>query len=247
MDTVIESLARAIRKLSVAGVEQAVVSADHGHLFFASDLDESMRFDAPGGKTVELHRRCWIGRGGSTPAGCIRVAASALGYDSDLEFVFPMGGGVFKAGGDLAYHHGGCSLQEMIVPVVTVRTPATRASAVTSESVTATGLPTEITTRIFSVTLQLGGETLALFSGAVVVKPLLMSSGQQVGYAGMAVGADLDRDTGYLQLQTGKPVTVVFMLSDEDAQAVRVVVLDPNTDAELYRSPNDIPVRLGVA
>jgi hypothetical protein len=117
MDTVIDNLARAIRKLAAAGVEHAVVSADHGHLFFADDRDESMRTDAPGGDTVELHRRCWIGRGGATPPGCVRVAATALGYDSDLEFVFPTGAGVFKAGGDLAFHHGGPSLQELIIPV----------------------------------------------------------------------------------------------------------------------------------
>ncbi len=49
MDTVIDNLARAIRKLAAAGIEHAVVSADHGHLFFANDRDESMRTDAPGG------------------------------------------------------------------------------------------------------------------------------------------------------------------------------------------------------
>jgi hypothetical protein len=43
MDTVIDNLARAIRKLAAAGVEHAVVTADHGHLFFPSDRDESMR------------------------------------------------------------------------------------------------------------------------------------------------------------------------------------------------------------
>lgn len=121
MDTVIDNLARAIRKLAGAGVEHSVVSADHGHLFFASDRDESMRTDSPGGDQVELHRRCWIGRGGATPPGCVRVAASALGYASDLEFVFPTGCGVFRAGGDLAFHHGGPSLQELIIPVLTVR------------------------------------------------------------------------------------------------------------------------------
>ncbi len=78
MDTVIDNLARAIRKLAAAGVEHAVVTADHGHLFFASDRDESMRTDAPGGDTVELHRRCWIGRGGSDASGlrprrCVRA------------------------------------------------------------------------------------------------------------------------------------------------------------------------------
>ena len=34
---------------------------------------------------------------------------------------FPVGIGVFRSGGDLAFHHGGPSLQEMIVPVITVR------------------------------------------------------------------------------------------------------------------------------
>ena len=49
MDTVIDNLARAIRKLASTGIEHAVVAADHGHLFFATDRDESMRTDAPGG------------------------------------------------------------------------------------------------------------------------------------------------------------------------------------------------------
>ncbi|MGH8655711.1 MAG: hypothetical protein ACREYE_27625, partial [Gammaproteobacteria bacterium] len=51
-------------------------------------------------------------------------SAAALGYRSDLEFVFPNGCGVFKAGGDLAFHHGGTSLQEIILPVLTVRLKA---------------------------------------------------------------------------------------------------------------------------
>ena len=79
---------------------------------------------SPGGDEVDLHRRCWIGRGGATPAGCVRVSAAALGYDSDLDFVFPLGSGVFKAGGDLAFHHGGPSLQELVIPVLTVRMKA---------------------------------------------------------------------------------------------------------------------------
>ena len=50
MDTVIDNLARAIRKLAAAGIEHAVVTADHGHLFFA---DRPRRVDAdrrPGGE-----------------------------------------------------------------------------------------------------------------------------------------------------------------------------------------------------
>ena len=76
---------------------------------------------------MELHRRCWIGRGGQNPAGTIRVSSAELGYEGNLEFVFPIGLGVFKAGGDLAYHHGGLSLQELVVPVVTIRMEAPQA------------------------------------------------------------------------------------------------------------------------
>jgi hypothetical protein len=246
MDTVIDNLARAIRKLAAAGIEQAVVSADHGHLFFPSDRDESMRINSPGGDEVDLHRRCWIGRGGTTPAGCVRVSATALGYDSDLDFVFPFGSGVFKAGGDLAFHHGGPSLQELVIPVLTVRMKARGPDRSTAGPVTATGIPDAVTNRIFSVTLQLDGKNLSLFSTELVVRPLLISSGKQVGGVGMAIDGDLDRATGCVKLQPGKPVTVAFLLSDESAPTIRIVVQDPTTDAELYRSPNDIPVRLGV-
>jgi hypothetical protein len=245
MDTVIDNLARAIRRLAAAGVEHSVVSADHGHLFFPVDRDESMRIEKPGGSEIELHRRCWIGRGGATPAGCIRVDAAALGYASNLEFVFPVGSGVFKAGGDLALHHGGPSLQELIIPVLTVRLKVKESGRPAAGPITATGLPDAVVNRIFSVTLQLG-QNLSLFSSAMLVRQLLMASGKQVGGVGMAVDAELDRATGCVKLQPGKPTTIAFLLSDESVPALRVVVQDPATDAELYRSPTDIPVRLGV-
>jgi hypothetical protein len=246
MDTVIDNLARAIRKLAGAGVEHSVVSADHGHLFFASDRDESMRTDAPGGDQVALHRRCWIGRGGATPPGCVRVSASALGYASDLEFVFPAGSGVFRAAGELAFHHGGASLQELIVPVLTVRLKAGKSAKPSGEPVVVSGLPETVTNRIFSVTLVLGQKQLALGAIGLAVRPLLVGAGKQVGAAGMVLGAELDRATGCVTLQPGKPVTVAFLVSDEGVPSLRVVVQDPTTDAELYRSPTDIPVRLGV-
>jgi hypothetical protein len=245
MDTVIDNLARAIRKLAAAGVEYSVISADHGHLFFPVDRDESMRIEKPGGNEVELHRRCWIGRGGATPSGCVRVDAAALGYASNLEFVFPIGTGVFKAGGDLAFHHGGPSLQELIIPVISVRLKVKESERPTAGPLTATGLPDAVTNRIFSVTLQLG-QNLSLFSGAMVVRPLLVASGKQVGAAGMAIDAEFDRATGCVTLQPGKTVAVAFLLSDDSTPSLRVVVQDPSTDAELYRSPIDIPVRLGV-
>ncbi len=247
MDTVIDNLARAIRKLATAGVEHAVVSADHGHLFFASDRDESMRTDAPGGDTVDLHRRCWMGRGGATPPGCIRVSAAELGYASDLEFVFPTGSGVFRAGGDLSFYHGGTSLQEMIVPVITVRTKVRESARPPAGLVTATSLPASLTTRSTSAMIVLGAQQLTLGGATtMVVRPVLMSAGRQVGFAGMAIGAELDRATGCVTLEPNTPIAIGFMLTDDSVSSLRVVIQDPVTDAELYRSPAEIPVKLGL-
>jgi hypothetical protein len=246
MDSVIDDLARALRRLADAGVVHAVLSADHGHLFSHEDRDESMRVDSPGGATVALHRRCWIGRGGTTPPGCIRVSAAELGYASDLEFVFPPGVGVFKAGGDLGYHHGGPSLQELIVPVITVRSTPTTASTMTRERLTVSNVPTQVTNRIFSVTVELDGPNLALFSTPTIVQPVLLSGNKQVGAVGMAIDGALNADAGTVSVQAGKPVTVAFLLSDDTVESVRIVVRDPTTDTELYRSPMEIAVHLGV-
>ena len=49
-----------------------------------------------------------------------------------------------------------------------------------------------------------------------------------------------------VSVERGKPVTVGFLLSDEAARSLRFQVLDAETDAVLFRSPKDIPVKLGV-
>ena len=75
---------------------------------------------------------------------------------------------------------------------------------------------------------------------------LVRAAGRKVGLVGRAVNAPFDRATGCVTMEPGNPLTVAFLLSDESGTALRIVVQDPATDAELYRSPADIPVRLGV-
>jgi hypothetical protein len=243
MDNVIESLARAVRKLASLGVERAVIASDHGHLYGAGDREEAMRIDAPGGAQVELHRRCWVGRGGATPPACVRVAARTLGNDTDLDFVFPRGAGVFKAGGDLAFHHGGPSLQELVIPVITVRSAVrTGETSAVGASLSVTDIPAVVTNRIFSVRVLVT----SLLGGDVPIKPLLLSDQKPVGHVGLVVGGEYDRVTGTIVIGPTAEVTMGFVLDDDQARSVRVVVIDPATDATLYRSPTDIPVQLGV-
>lgn len=244
MERVIEDIARGLQRLASAGIENVVITADHGHLFFASDRDASMRIDAPGGDTADLHRRCWTGRGGATPAGSIRIPGSKLGYATDLDVVLPASTSVFKSGGDLAYHHGGASLQELVIPVIKARLKTTSEARAEKNAVSVSHDFDAVTNRIFSVRIELGGTAKSLFEQARRVRPVVVAGERQVATAGVAVGGHLEN--GCLLLEPGTTATVGFILTDDTVETVRIQILDADTDALLFISPKDLPVRLGV-
>jgi hypothetical protein len=242
MEGVIGNVARAIRKLASAGIENFVVTADHGHQF-SIRKDDDMKTDNPGGDTVDIHRRCWIGHGGTTPLGTVRVSGAELGYDTNLDFVFPTGLGVFKSGGGLSFHHGSVSLQEIVIPVVSLRIPNRDSSTPAEKTVQLLGVPERITNRTFGVRVLLAGD---LFRAEpVAVRVVLIAENEQVGLSGMAIGGELDRTSGILQVNPNAEANVGMMLTRDDCDSVRVVVLDPVTDAVLDQS-DELPVKLGI-
>ena len=242
MEGVIGNVARAIRKLASAGIEHFVVTADHGHQFSIRKHDD-MKTDNPGGNTVDIHRRCWIGHGGTTPPGTVRVSGADLGYDTNLDFVFPTGLGVFKAGGGLSFHHGSVSLQELVIPVVSLRIPLRDSKMPTGKVAQLRGVPDKITNRTFGVRVLVVGD---LFTNEpVALRVVLVSGNEQVGQAGIAIGGDLDRSSGILHVSPNSDANVGMMLTRDDCTSVRVVVLDPATDAVLDQS-DELPVKLGI-
>lgn len=240
MDTVIGNIARAVRKLAALGFERFVITADHGHQF-AGRREDDMKLGAPSGGTIELHRRCWIGRGAAAQPGTVAISAPALGYDSNLEFVFPEGLGVFKAGGGLAYHHGGFSLQELVIPVLSFRMPGVAPAPAAGSKALLSGHPSSITTRTFGVQVELEADLLT--TDPVETRVVLLSRDAECGKAGMAVGAELNRDTGTLRLPPGVPVSVALVLTRDDVDQLRILVQDARTGAVLGETVN-LPVQL---
>lgn len=153
MSAIIPDLHRGISRLAKLGFGEVVVCADHGFLL-REDISEAMKLDKPTGEVLELHRRCAIGRhlGGSGEYAVFRAAD--LGLGGDLELAFPRGINVFKTVGNLAYHHGGLSLQELVVPVLRYTPAVQRPTApVAQVSVELKGAR-KVTNGIFQVELS---------------------------------------------------------------------------------------------
>lgn len=161
MDTMLDQLRRCVRILRDAGIKTIIIAADHGYLF-AEEVGEDMKIDAPGGNTADLHRRVWIGEGGSIDASFMRSPLRSLGVDCDFDIATPWNFAVFKvAGGNLNYFHGGLSPQELIIPVLTLTPKAHKMGPPTGIDWKLMTGAKKLTTRFFSV--QITGVGTGLF------------------------------------------------------------------------------------
>jgi uncharacterized protein (TIGR02687 family) len=102
-----------------------IVTADHGFLFTESKPDETHRskIDHKPDGTAHDKKRYLLGRNLPTVDeafhGTTKVSANA---DGDMEFWLPKAANLFRfSGGVTRYLHGGTMLQEVVVPVITVK------------------------------------------------------------------------------------------------------------------------------
>ncbi len=155
MEEVLSKLRRGIRILAELGVTQILITADHGFVFL-DEVDDSMKVDPPGGETVDLHARVWIGRGGAASPSYERFKAEDIGVESEFEFAFPKGLACFRVrGGEGGFFHGGISLPEMIIPVIRISVSKRRLLPAMEFSQIKLEFPKKkITNRFFTVKLN---------------------------------------------------------------------------------------------
>jgi hypothetical protein len=246
MGSVLENVRQGILRLAQAGVKEFVITADHGHLYGAR-RGEDMKIDAPsGGEKVDLHRRCWVGRGGNTPSACVRLTASELGYNgTDLELVVPKGLGVFRASGSLSYHHGGLSLQELAIPVLTFRLDRTGKAGgrQSGDLVALKQVPTEITNMIFSLTVRRVDLPTEPMSLRLVAESTGKGEQRRIVGGAQFSTAGWDETTQTVTLQDTNPVHVGLQIEDESVTELRVLAIQVDTNRTLADS-GPIPVRI---
>lgn len=115
---VLQQLRTAWRLLREAGVRRFVFTGDHGFLL----LDDSAGAVQAHGRKTDPKRRHVFSPVAADHAGEVRVALSELGYEGvEGHVMFPETTAVFDCGGRApTYVHGGNSLQERVIPVLTV-------------------------------------------------------------------------------------------------------------------------------
>lgn len=240
-DDVFTQLRRCIRNLFTAGVQKIIITSDHG--FIAGDnLMTGTPIDPPGGETLDLHRRVWIGRGGSEIATCLRKPISVFGIGGDVDLVTPMGFGCFKAaGGSNQYYHGGLSLQEIIIPILTVQ-PGQEYPSSTKEPAFLWELKlgsNQITTRFFSVIIS--GNATDLYAVPPKVR-VEMKYGNQIfstpvassyGFQDTTKDIEMKREEGSTTLAAN---TVTLFIADPPREISAVDLYLMNSDSGLVLS-----------
>ena len=115
---------------------QVLITADHGFLFqdrFPEAPDRSGLEAKPAG-TLKAKKRYLLGKElGNAPNVWHGAVKTTAGIEGDMEFWIPRGANRFHFVGGARFAHGGAMMQEIVVPVITVKSlrgQAAEASAV---------------------------------------------------------------------------------------------------------------------
>jgi hypothetical protein len=244
MDSILHDLHRAFRVLAKLGVKKFVVVADHGYIF-GEELDDSMKIDPPRGETIDLHRRVWIGRGGEASDSFLRARLDDFNLGPDLEIATPWGFGGFKvSGGAKAFFHGGLSLQELIIPVLTL-SPRPRAAVEQGCGFDWMLVPgsQKISTRFFSV--QVKGVTADLFESEPPKIRIEVRADGKVWSTPVSASYGFEEGTADVQLRRGEaesreiePNTITLLIQEDAPRGTAsVLLLDATSGNELKRIP----------
>jgi len=232
MNDILGELARGVRNLNRMGIEHFIITSDHGYLF-GEELSEAMKVDPPGGTTVTVHRRYWVGYGGTSSDSFIRASSPQLGLGGDLEFAFPNGVAGFKAkGGARAYFHGGLSLQELIIPVISINGAEAEKSAVGQHTYSVMADRSKITSRFFTIKIEYGWS--GLFGEQASRVTINVKAGKSiVGRVATAVYGH-EAGTSIIALEKDKENYVTLMLEEGIKEKyITVTIADADTGKEL--------------
>lgn len=217
----------AINKLKERGFHEVVIATDHG-FFMNTHAGAGDVCNKLSGNWTNVHDRCALGDGVSDGNHLV-VSAEKMGIRGDFsKFAAPYSLASYRSG--LLYYHGGISLQESVVPVITMQLKASNQPILHKASVVMSykNGAKFITTRM--PVIDLAVETADMFSVENDFEILLEahnSKGEVVGEA--KVGGVVNPATGSLSLKPGDKVQVTMKMQMDFEGEFKIKALNPAT------------------
>ncbi|MEW5818369.1 MAG: PglZ domain-containing protein, partial [Spirochaetota bacterium] len=218
----------AIHKLKNIGFNEVVIATDHG-FFLNTQAEAGDVSKKPAGKWLTIHDRCLLGDGSPDNANFV-VSAEQAGIRGDFSQMAGPRGLVSYRAGEL-YFHGGVSLQECILPVITARLKTEISEEVKAKiSIGYKNNVKRITTRLPVIDVQLELTVGTLFSKWKDIEILLEAhdkKGQVVGEA--KPGGAVNPATGTITLKSGELIQIPLKMDLEFEGKFTIKALNPST------------------
>ena len=227
-----QRIAAAVHKLRGMGFQEALIVTDHG--FYLNTAAEAGDVCIkPAGKWINLHERMLLGDGTGDSANIVLPAAH-LGIKGNVNQVaLPRAMVAYRAG--QWYFHGGASLQEAVVPVISVRLQPLEQQLSKGPSITLRYKrgAKRITTRLPVVEIEAGQGD--LFSTGAAVEILVEAHDRKGNVVGeVRPGPAVNPATKTVTVKPGETVQVTLKMSMEYDGKLIIKALDPATLATYH-------------
>jgi hypothetical protein len=226
MPQLMQKLLAGVRKVAKLGFERVVFATDHGFVLL-DDIGAGNVVDKPSGDWTVQKDRFLFGKGSSGP-GVRSFDTNALGIPCHGQsYAVPVTLGVFCRGNP--YYHGGLSLQECVLPVLSVDLGGPEAAqAASSPEVRLSykgGSTSKITTR--RPMIEISVFKTGLFDETIEFSLAAYAAGQLVGEAGSC--DHVNNATGLVSVRPKEAVKVPLRMDEEFQGSFEVRAVDPVT------------------
>lgn len=228
----VRQIIRGLNKVADLSFDTAVVATDHGFLLFNSQVAGNVA-PKPNGNWLIQKSRCLLGDGDSDSSNLV-MEAGQLGIPGDFKkYATPKTLVPYSKG--QIYYHEGLSLQECVLPCLTVKLESEGAAKAKPIRLVLTyrqGKADKITSR--RPVLDLAWPEGDLFADEVereVSIEAVDSKGNIVGV--VSTGQALNPATGFVRIKPGSAIAVALKMEDDFSGMFTVQVLDPTSNVQL--------------
>lgn len=186
-----------IRKVSSqANTHHFLITADHGFIYRRDKIQASDKISGAASKSNSVGQRYVISEEPITGDGvCSTTIGMVLNNNDNRAISYPLGADIFKvAGAGQNFVHGGCSPQEMLIPLIDVKVDKNKIDTVNAE-ISLVSLTNKITNLITILDFVQNEPVSDMVKEATYKVYFISEDGEQISNENIVVADKKDADT----------------------------------------------------